>query len=110
MISWFLNKISGLYVRVRYPSVPGELRAFYKTTVYCQLNQLRYFWQDYVVRKPYKEIDYGGEFGAEVTFVLPFAYWHHENGTLKSTISDPNMREMYFFSPHHEGTHLTRHR
>ncbi len=65
--------------------------------------QLKYIWPDYVTKKPYKDIYFDGEFAPELEFVLPFAYWHYKNGTLRSTHSSKFTRELYFFSPeHHE--------
>ncbi|GAB3820347.1 hypothetical protein GCM10028895_20280 [Pontibacter rugosus] len=34
--------------------------------------------------------------------MLPFAYWHHLNGTLGKTVSSKFTKELYFFSDHHE--------
>jgi len=34
--------------------------------------------------------------------VLPFAYWHFKNGTLKATRSSKYTAELYFFSPDHQ--------
>ncbi|WP_373514959.1 hypothetical protein [Persicitalea sp.] len=108
MISWLFSKISGFFVRVRYTSVEGGIRAYYKTTVVCKLTQLKYVWRDYVSKRPYKELDFSGEFAPELQFALPFAYWHYKNGTLKSTVSSLHTKEMYFFSPQHQEKHLTR--
>ncbi|MEO9473979.1 MAG: hypothetical protein ABJG41_00525 [Cyclobacteriaceae bacterium] len=59
--------------------------------------------KDYVEKKPYKEISFHGEFQQELLHVLPFAYWHFKNGTLKRTQSTGLTTELYFFSPdHHE--------
>jgi hypothetical protein len=55
-----------------------------------------------MIRKPYKEISFDGEFTPEISFVLPFAYWHYKNGTLKKTKASKYTRELYFFSPDHE--------
>ncbi|UOQ81427.1 hypothetical protein [Hymenobacter sp. 5414T-23] len=58
--------------------------------------------QDTLVKKPYKVIEYHGEFQQELLFVLPFAYWHHLNGTLLGTASCKNTQELYYFSPNHQ--------
>ncbi len=108
MVSWLFGKIIGLYASIRYRSVAPELRTYYKTTIRYQISQLKYAWRDYVAKKPYKEIDFSGEFGPELQFALPFAYWHHKNGTLKSTSSSLYTKDFYFFSPHHEEIHDTR--
>lgn len=98
------NKLFSLYVRLRYPNVPPELRYFYRDTYSCRMAQLPYFFKDYVNNKtPYKDIYFSGEFAPELTFVLPYAYWHYKNGTLRSTHAARYTKELYFFSPeHHE--------
>lgn len=97
------NKLFSLYVRLRYPSVPPELRYFYRDTYNCEMAQLKYVSKDYIFKKRYKDITFGGEFAPELEFVLPFAYWHYKNGTLRSTHSAKYTKEIYFFSPdHHE--------
>jgi hypothetical protein len=58
---------------------------------------VKYVLQDYVFRKPYKEIEFQGEFAPELEFTIPFAYWHFKNGTLKSTKGALFTKEMYFF-------------
>jgi hypothetical protein len=70
--------------------------------------QSRYLLRDYLFKKPYKTIHYKGEFQQELAFILPFAYWHHLNGTLKKTISCKNTRELYFFSEDHEELYTER--
>ncbi|CAI5468947.1 unnamed protein product [Closterium sp. Yama58-4] len=44
-----------------------------------------------------------GEFGYELIAVLPFAYWHHLNGSLRSTTScgRHSLASLYYFSPNH---------
>ena len=101
MSSTFTNKLFSLYTRLRYPSVPPELRYFYRDTYICKLAQLKHVLKDYTYKKQYKDISFNGEFGPELQFVLPFAYWHHQNGTLKSTRSAKFTREFYFFSDNH---------
>ncbi len=108
MLSWLFGKISGLYTTLRYQSVAPELRTYYKATIWCKMIQLKYAWRDYIRKKPYKEVDFAGEFGAEISFALPFAYWHHLNGTLQRTKSSLYTKELYFFSPQHEEVHETR--
>lgn len=102
------NKLFSLYVRLRYPSVSPELRYFYRDTYNCQLQQLKYVVKDYVTKTKYKDIVYEGEFGMELQFVLPFAYWHAKNGTLRSTKSAKYTKELYFFSPDHQEAFETR--
>jgi hypothetical protein len=103
MLPAFTNKLFSIFVRMKYPKVPKELFYFYRDTYACKFNQLQYYWEDYITKPVYKEIIFSGEFGEELQFVLPFAYWHYKNGTLKSTTSAKYTNELYFFSPeHHE--------
>ena len=44
---------------------------------------------------------YFGEFAFELLAVVPYAYWLHQQGRLKFTISSPDTRCLYYFSPHH---------
>lgn len=103
-----INKILSLYVRLRYPAVPLKLTYFYRDTYNCELIQLRYYYQDYIEKKQYKEIIFDGEFGQELLFVIPFAYWHYKNGTLKKTSSCKFTKEFYYFSPDHREDFLKR--
>lgn len=73
-----------------------------------RFTQYRSFFQDRVLRQPYLSIDYDGEFGTELKFVIPFAYWHHCNGTLIKTSSSKHTRPFYFFSPEHEEKYESR--
>lgn len=93
---------------LRYGPVPKALRYFYRDTLYCQLVQWQYFFRDYFVKRKYKAISFQGEFAPELQFVLPFAYWHHKNGTLLKTQSSKHTRELYFFSSDHEEKFDTR--
>jgi len=97
-----INKILGAYVHTRYRYVDKSLRYFIRDTLYCDLRQGRYIITDYISKRKYKTIAFNGEFGPELQFVLPFAYWHYKNGTLKETHSCHNMEEFYFFSPTHK--------
>ena len=101
MPSAFSNKLLSLYTRIKYPNVPRELIYFYRDTYSCRLSQVKYLFKDYTSKKKYKEIAFSGEFGPELQFVLPFAYWHHKNGTLLSTRSSKFTKEFYFFSENH---------
>lgn len=103
-----INKVLSLYVTIRHGKVEKKLRYFYRDTYYCQLIQLKYFIQDYLVKKKYKSIEFDGEFAPELQFALPFAYWHYKNGTLKSTKSSKYTSKLYFFSPGHQETFDTR--
>ncbi|WP_018620646.1 hypothetical protein [Spirosoma luteum] len=93
-----------LYVvaSLRYPGIRRDLRYFIRDNYFARLNQTRFLVSDHMAKKPYKVIDYHGEFDQELRYVLPFAYWHHLNGTLKKTISCANTKEFYFFSANHD--------
>lgn len=103
-----INKILSLYVHTRYKYVNYHLRFYIRDTLYCQLTQCKYFIKDYITKKKYKTVAFKGEFGPELQFVLPFAYWHFKNGTLKETQSCKHTAEFYFFSPDHKEVFETR--
>jgi hypothetical protein len=44
---------------------------------------------------------YLGEFAFEHLAVIPYAYWLHQQGRLRFTISTADTRSFYFFSPSH---------
>jgi len=96
-----LLRILYVVAAVNYPRFPRDLRFFVRDNYFARLTQLRYLSRDYVRKEPYKVTDYHGEFYQELLYVLPFAYWHHLNGTLKQTISCLNTKAFYFFSPDH---------
>ncbi|WP_347160180.1 hypothetical protein [Pontibacter chitinilyticus] len=79
-----------------------KLRRYIRDNYYSRLYQARFFVNDYVLKPKYKVIEFQQEFQQELTFVLPFAYWHHLNGTLKKTISCYDTKDFYFFSENHE--------
>jgi hypothetical protein len=108
MPSKLLNKIFSAYIRLSYPKVPRELQYFYRDTYNCEVAQFKYVFKDYLFKKKYKDISFNGEFAPELEFVLPFAYWHYKNGTLKSTRSAKYTKELYFFSPDHKEDFETR--
>lgn len=97
-----INKILGLYVQTKYRHADSDLRYFIRDTLYCDLMQWKYVLNDYIIKKKYKTISFNGEFGPELQFALPFAYWHYKNGTLKETESSQHTAEFYFFSPKHK--------
>jgi len=103
-----INKILSFYVLIRYGELPSELKYYYRDTYYCKLVQLKYILRDYFFKKSYKELSFNGEFAPELQFVLPFAYWHYKNGTLKSTAASKYTKELYFFSPDHQEKFETR--
>src|SRR4051812_12235259 len=90
------------YAFFKFPGMRKDLRYFIRDNYFCRLNQVNFLLKDYVSKKAYKEISYQGEFDQELRYVLPFAYWHYKNGTLKKTISSKNTSEFYFFSNEHE--------
>ncbi|CAG4998968.1 hypothetical protein DYBT9275_02120 [Dyadobacter sp. CECT 9275] len=103
-----LNKILSLIVWIRYGRLPIDVRYYYRDTYYCQVVQLKYLLKDYFFKPKYKELSFQGEFAPELQFVLPFAYWHFKNGTLKGTHSSRYTKELYFFSENHEERFDTR--
>ncbi|CAK8723039.1 Glycosyltransferase family 61 protein [Candidatus Electrothrix aarhusensis] len=96
-----LSKILTLFVKINYWSVSSKHRFFVRFYYIGRYMQLKYFVKDYVLKPKYKIVSYDGEFSPELKFVLPFAYWHYLNGTLKETVSSKNTKELYFFSEKH---------
>ena len=96
-----INKVLSLYTFIRYGSIPPDLRYYYRDTYYCEILQLKYLIKDYISRPRYKTIAFSGEFAPDLTFVLPFAYWHYKNGTLSATSAAKFTKEFYFFSENH---------
>lgn len=97
-----LLKLLYVFAKVNHPKVRKNFRYFIRDNYYSRCNQVKYFLKDYYLKKQYKTIEYHGEFQQELTFILPFAYWHYLNGTLCKTISCTNTKDLYFFSPNHE--------
>ncbi len=95
-------KSLNLLTRIRFPFTKQKYRWFIRDNQYSRLVQIKYFFKDYYRKKSYKKISFQGEFQQELTFVLPFAYWHYLNGTLSQTISSKGTKELYFFSKNHE--------
>ena len=81
--------------------LPPAARNLLIDGTWFRLHQLKYFFRDRVWKRPYKVIDWRGEFGAEIKWAVPFAYWHHLNGTLKKTISSKDTKHFYYFSQDH---------
>jgi len=42
------------------------------------------------------------EFGYDLVAALPYAYWHHLNGSLRGTVSGTGSGPLYYFSPDHK--------
>ena len=95
-------KILNAFIHVRHYKIEKKHRYYISDNYYSRIYQVKYYLDDYLNKKKYKVISYQGEFQQELCFVLPFAYWHHLNGTLKKTISSKNTKELYFFSADHE--------
>lgn len=95
-LSEFITKIKHRKHEEKYRNL--FIKYYYVGLIY----QCRYFINDYLSKKRYKIIEYDGEFGPELKYVVPFAYWHQRNGTLKKTISSHHTKELYYFSDNHE--------
>lgn len=104
----FFNKALSLLALLRYPHISKEYRYFIRDNYFSRMYQLKYWFKDYVKKKPYKTVSFCGEFQQELTFALPFAYWHYLNGTLQETISSKFTRELYFFSSLHKESYSSR--
>lgn len=99
---WLINKVYTFLILLGHPGLEPRkrwyLRFYYKWKVF----QARFFLQDYLIKQPYKEIRFVGEFAPELKFALPHAYWHYKNGTLKETESYLDTKCFYYFSEHHK--------
>lgn len=107
MRSLIFNFLS-IFTFIKYPAIQRRYRYFIRDNYYSRLLQTKYLIEDYILKKKYKTIQYYGEFQQELTFILPFAYWHHLNGTLRETISCKDTKELYFFSENHEERYTER--
>lgn len=102
------SKFLTLIIWVFHFNISGKYRWFIKLRVLGSFNQLKYYVKDHIIKKPYKVISFHGEFQQELIHVLPFAYWHYQNGTLLETIGSKFTKELYFFSPKHTEKYSTR--
>lgn len=93
---------------IKYSHIERNYRYHIRDNYFCRVNQIKYFFRDYIKKERYKVTAFRGEFDQELRYVIPFAYWHHLNGTLKKTISCENTRELYFFSEDHEERYQER--
>lgn len=93
---------------VKHYHIRKSYRYYIRDNYFCRINQAKYLIPDYLKRKNYKVTDFQGEFDQELRYVIPFAYWHYLNGTLKKTISCKNTKEFYFFSENHEERYQER--
>jgi hypothetical protein len=96
------------FAHLKHYKIAKKHRYYISDNYYSRFYQMKYFLIDYYNKKKYKIINYQGEFQQELCFVLPFAYWHQLNGTLKKTISSKNTKELYFFSEDHEEVYEKR--
>jgi hypothetical protein len=108
MIRILILKLFSLFVYIKFPSLGKEYRYYLRDNLYSKFRQSKYFLKDFILKKKYKTVEWKGEFQAEITHALPFAYWHHLNGTLKKTVSCKGTRELYFFSEDHEERYTFR--
>ncbi len=97
-----ISKLLTVVTWMRFPKMKKKYRDHIRDNYYCRVRQLNYFAKDYLYKKKYKTIEFYGEFDQELRYVLPFAYWHYLNGTLKKTISSRYTMELYYFSENHE--------
>ena len=101
-------KLLNVFALINHPRIPPKYRYYIRDNYYSRIFQSKYYFRDYFFKKKYKVIEYHGEFQQELTFVLPFSYWHFLNGTLKKTISCDATKELYFFSNNHKELHKKR--
>jgi len=101
VVKTFFSKLLTLFIFLKYPKIPSQQRWFIRFRYLGIFNQIKYFFKDYVILKPYKVISFKGEFQQELLHVIPFAYWHHLNGTLLRTESSEFTKDLYFFSQNH---------
>lgn len=101
LIEKFILKTIKRINKTKLSHVPYLKRRCITENQYSRLKQHKYVVKDYILKSKYKQIIYEGEFQQELTFALPFAYWHQLNGTLYQTVSSKNTKELYFFSENH---------
>lgn len=98
----FLSKLYTFLILLRHPTINSKYRWFLRFYYQAKIKQVKFLFKDYIIRKPFKEISFHGEFQQELINVLPYAYWHFRNRTLKKTVSSNFTKHLYFFSPFHE--------
>jgi hypothetical protein len=101
IINIIIDKLSILITKLLFPRAKSPYIYYTKYFYIGKFIQLKYYIQDHIIRRPYKVIEYSSEFGPELKFVVPFAYWHFLNGTLLKTISTKDTSCFYYFSPNH---------
>ena len=95
-------KVVRAYTHIVHCRIEKKYRYYISDNCFARLYQIRFLAHDHFLKRKYKRVDYQGEFQQELCFVLPFAYWHYLNGTLKASASCKNTKELYFFSPDHK--------
>jgi hypothetical protein len=101
-------KVLNVITVLTHPEIPKKYCYYITHNYYSRFIQIKYYFRNHYFKKRYKTVEYRGEFQQELTFVLPFAYWHFLNGTLNKTISTDNTKELYFFSSNHQEIHKKR--
>ena len=96
-----LSNLATALIYLRHPSLSGRQRYYLRFYYRGKIHNAKELLNDRVFRRPYKSISYGSEFAPELKFVLPHAYWHYKNGTLRSTVSRADTKCFYYFSPEH---------
>ncbi len=99
---WLVGKCATAFSIITHPRLEPGLRTFTRQRYLARYDRLRSLWADHVRKQPYRTITWSSEFSPELKFVIPFAYWHHLNGTLAKTVSSQGTRAFYFFSKDHE--------
>lgn len=107
-MQYYFKFLITLYTHLRHFKIEKKYRYYIRDNYFSNLYQSIYFFKDFINRNSYKVVDYQGEFQQELCFVLPFAYWHYLNGTLKTTIASTNTKELYFFSADHKEVYEKR--
>src|SRR5438445_621334 len=90
------------FYSLRFPQMPPFERKLLSAGTCIRNAQHKHIINDYILRKKHKIVRCGSEFGPELKWFVPFAHWHHRNGTLLGTASCEDTRDLYFFSPSHE--------
>jgi hypothetical protein len=102
MVSHLLSRLYYGCFRLGHPTRDSFQRRLIGFHCLVRALQSQFVFRDYLWPRHYKEICYQGEFQQELINVLPFAYWHYCNGTLRRTMAAKMTRQLYFFSPDHQ--------
>jgi hypothetical protein len=101
-LHWLAGKCATALSIIARPRLEPGLRTFTRQGYLARYDRLLSLWADRVSKRPYRTITWSSEFSPELKFVIPFAYWHHLNGTLARTVSSRGTKALYFFSRDHE--------